>query len=546
MLQEGYMLHLGFLGTQTKIKEKIQQMAGPVQAEKFYRNWRHYFIQKADIDSIAAWGFNAIRLPLHYNLFTLPIQKEPQKGENTWLPEGFKMVDSLLAWCSQAHIYLILDLHAAPGGQGNDLPISDRDPELPSLWQSKENQDKTVALWEQLAKRYKDAPYIGGYDLLNETNWGFTDSSDIRGTKDTANTPLWHFLSRLTKAVRKFDSRHLIILEGNGFANNYHGLQKITDTNTLLSFHKYGNFNDQKAIAYFLALRQKLQVPILMGEGGENSNNWYTHCARLLEQHQIGWSWWPLKKMGINNPLEIKVPKNYQQFIDFAAGKAKKPDSITGQRLLDDLIQNIQIQHNIIHRDVIHSLFGEVRQQVSKPFVSYTLGATSCYMLAADYNLGGNGYGYLDKDTASYQYTPGVHTTGNKGHYYRNDGVDIKRDSTTGQPIIFSIEAGEWLAYSPVLPSQGTYQLQLDYAWEHSAEIGAKAPIDIWQGENIIGQIDLGAVSNNPAERTQKFRLSTPIHILLKPVSTAGPIYLKFNNDGFLLRGLRFSAEIHD
>ena len=252
MLQEGYMFHLSFLGTQSKIRAKIQEMAGPSKTEQFYRDWRRYFIQQADIDSIAAWGFNAIRLPLHYNLFTLPIQKEPVKGQNTWLPEGFQRVDSLLSWCSKAHIYLILDLHAAPGGQGNDLPISDRDPALPSLWQSKDNQDKTVALWEQLASRYKDAPYIGGYDLLNETNWGFTDSTDIRGTRDSSNALLWQFLNRLTKAVRKQDPRHLIILEGNGFANNYHGLLKIDDPNTLLSFHKYGNFNDRKSIAYFL------------------------------------------------------------------------------------------------------------------------------------------------------------------------------------------------------------------------------------------------------------------------------------------------------
>ncbi len=177
MLQEGYMFHLGFLGQQYKIREKIAGFIGKEKTDSFYDNWLKYHTQKADIDSMAAWGFNSIRLPMHYNLFTLAVKDEPVKGENTWLPKGFEMVDSLLNWCKQNKIYLILDLHAAPGGQGDDLAISDRNPEEPSLWQSEENQSKTVALWKKLAERYANETYIGGYDILNETNWGFDDSS---------------------------------------------------------------------------------------------------------------------------------------------------------------------------------------------------------------------------------------------------------------------------------------------------------------------------------------------------------------------------------
>ena len=51
--------------------------------------------RKIDIDSLASWGFNAIRLPMHYNLFTLSIQEEPVPGQNTWLTKGFEMTDSL-------------------------------------------------------------------------------------------------------------------------------------------------------------------------------------------------------------------------------------------------------------------------------------------------------------------------------------------------------------------------------------------------------------------------------------------------------------------
>src|SRR6185312_8403589 len=123
MLQEGYMLKLGKIGTQYKIREKISELVGPDKTAAFYDQWLANDIRKADIDSMAAWGFNSVRLPMHYALYTLPVDQEPVAGQDTWLEKGFALTDSLLNWCRADHIYLILDMHAAPGGQGNDLPI---------------------------------------------------------------------------------------------------------------------------------------------------------------------------------------------------------------------------------------------------------------------------------------------------------------------------------------------------------------------------------------------------------------------------------------
>ncbi|HEX7457446.1 MAG TPA: cellulase family glycosylhydrolase, partial [Ginsengibacter sp.] len=168
MLQEGYMLGINKDAQQNKIRARIEDMMGAKETAEFYDVWLHNFMQKIDIDSMRAWGFNSVRLPMHYNLFTLPVDKEPVTGQNTWLDKGFELTDSLLAWCKANHMYLILDLHAAPGGQGNDLNISDRDSSAPSLWQSEANQQKTIALWKKLADRYKNEEWIGGYDILNE------------------------------------------------------------------------------------------------------------------------------------------------------------------------------------------------------------------------------------------------------------------------------------------------------------------------------------------------------------------------------------------
>jgi len=105
--------------------------------------------RRAYIDSMASWGFNLVRLPMHYNLFTLSIQEEPVENEHTWLEKGFEMTDSLVSWCKANDMYVLLDLHAAPGGQGYNQGISDYNPIYPSLWESNANKRKTIALWKR-------------------------------------------------------------------------------------------------------------------------------------------------------------------------------------------------------------------------------------------------------------------------------------------------------------------------------------------------------------------------------------------------------------
>jgi len=224
MLQEGYMLQISNRGMQHTIKARITDLIGQENCDRFYDLWLQNHMTRADVDSLAKWGFNSIRLPMHYNLFTLPVEDEPVKGENTWLDKGFILTDSLLAWCRANHLYLILDLHAAPGGQGKDANISDYDETKPSLWESEFNRQKTIALWKKLAERYASEPNIGGYDLINEPNWTF-EGKNKNGLEDTLNKPIWDLYRQITQAIREADKKHIVIIEGNGWGNNYRDLR---------------------------------------------------------------------------------------------------------------------------------------------------------------------------------------------------------------------------------------------------------------------------------------------------------------------------------
>jgi len=464
MLQEGYMLRVHNEGQQHRIRARITELIGESRTAEFYNAWLANHMRRIDVDSMKAWGFNSIRLPMHYNLFTLPVEEEPVAGQQTWIEKGFQMTDSLLAWCKSAGIYLILDLHAAPGGQGADLNISDRDPSKPSLWDSEANQQKTIALWKKLAERYVNEPWIGGYDIINEPNWGFEDREDKNGLKEKKNGPLRQLMIDITKAIRSVDNKHIVIIEGNGWGNNYNGVLPVWDNNMVLSFHKYWNYNDQSSIQHILDMREKNGVPVWLGETGENSNVWFTDAVQLLESNNIGWAWWPLKKMGNNNPMQIRSNRGYEKILAYWQGKGEKPTPDEAYAALMELAASTKLENTVIKKDVIDAL---VRQPVSRvpiPYKSHQV-KKETLIAAVDYDLGPNGVAYFDTDTADYHVSTGKRTPGNSGGAYRNDGVDIRADSLDPNTFyITDFKVGEWLQYTIQTTKKGNYNLQLQCA----------------------------------------------------------------------------------
>lgn len=470
MLQEPYMLQLsGIASTQLQIKNRITELIGNKDTEFFYNAWLKSHCTKTDIDSMAAWGFNSVRLPMHFNLFTLPAEEEPVKGKNTWLKKGFALTDSLLKWCKANKMYLILDLHAAPGGQGNDIAIADRDTSKPSLWQGELNRQKTIALWEKLAARYVNEEWIGGYDLINEPNWGFENDTDKNGCEEKTNIPLRKLYVDITTVIRKIDKKHIIIIEGNCWGNNYSGMFPLWDDQLVLSFHKYWNYNNPASIQNALNTREQYNVPIWYGETGENSNAWFTDAIELFQKNNIGWAWWPLKKFGLNNPLQVKMNQGYKNIIDYWRGNAAKPSKEEAIKALMQLTEDIKATNNIYRKDVVDAMFRQVKHTGTIPYKQHTLRDTEI-VFAVDYDMGRSSYAYHDKDSANYWVSGSKMTVWNTGRMYRNDGVDIEActDSITNGYNVGWIEAGEWMQYTLNNISAGRFNIEVRYAAKDS------------------------------------------------------------------------------
>jgi len=473
MIQEGYMLETSdFAGPQHEIKKTIEKLVGTEAMENFYDAWLENFCSKRDIDSMAAWGFNSIRLPMHYNLFTLPIEDEMVSGQDTWLNEGFEMVDHLLDWCEANKIYLILDLHGAPGGQGKDANISDYDPSKPSLWESVENRRKTVALWKKLAERYANEPWIGGYDLINEPNWDIDYAGNKNGCSCNQNTALWNLYKDIIKTIRTVDQNHLVIIEGNCWGNNYNGLTNIKsfDSNLVMSFHKYWSYNDVGSIQEIMNLRNTNNIPIWLGESGENSNTWFTNAIRLAESNGIGWAWWPYKKIGsVTGTITIPKTAGWQNLLDYWKGGGEEPSVDQATTWLMEQADMLKLENCTIHRDVLDAMFRQIKSKEPIPFKKHTIPGT---VYLTDYDLGPNGYAYFDTDTADYHVTTNTYTAWNSGYAYRNDGVDIEactdNTGTNGFDVGWT-NKGEWMIYTVEVDATAAYSIDIRYAAQGSS-----------------------------------------------------------------------------
>ncbi len=457
MLQEGYMfgpINVG--GTQHEIRATLEELTDKATTDAFYDNWLKNYFTREDVDSVASWGYNSIRVPLHYNLFTLPVEDEELAGEITWLTRGFEMVDSLLAQCEDNDLYLILDMHAAPGGQGKNAEISDYDPSKPSLWESEANKTKFVALWYKLAERYKDSEHIGGYDLLNETNWWDNFHN---------NQPLVDLFKRTIDTIRTVDNNHIIILEGNSWANDFTGFDGIGEYDNNLAFgpHKYWTRNNQGAADWLNGLKNQYGVPVWLGETGENSNTWFTEMIELMESNNIGWATWAHKQMDIDDPMGIEAEK-WSVISDYMNNGGTQPTFAEAKAAMNQMSESIKTENCHYRPDVVFAQIGLPQGEKRKPYAIHNLPGT---IFATEYDMGKQGGAWYDLD---YQDLHGEadegYTAWNQGYSFRNDGVDIQKcfDHYTNNYHVGWTEKGEWMRYTLNEVEGGVYDITIRVA----------------------------------------------------------------------------------
>ena len=447
LVQEGYMWNThGFFGSTTNLKNKIINLVGEDNANTFYQTYYQNYITEADVSEIAAQGFNTLRVPFHYKFFS------PAPGEFT--NEGFNLLAPLLDWCSTYGVYLILDMHCAPGAQ-NTNDFSDSDGQVAGLWIQQSYRDWTMAVWWYIASHYADEEWIAGYDLLNEPvlSGGFT-SSQLR-----------QFYIQLTSAIRQVDENHIIFIEGNWYANDFTNLTPPFDGNMAYSFHHYVGPSQQTGwIGQYTSMSQINQVPLWVGEFGENSNHWAHNKVELFENNNVSWSLWNYKHNGsITAALRVQEPEGFQEIVNYWGNGAPAPSSATAVAGLMDLAEAYLFENCVINKGLFSALSDTDYNSSTKPFTDLIV---PDIVEAVYYDIGASGIAYNDVVYEDADKFGSNSQSWNNGWVFRNDGVDIEysSDNTRSGLNIGWIENGEWLIYTVWAPYSRSYNFSFNTA----------------------------------------------------------------------------------
>ena len=448
MVMEGYLMNsTAQAPAQHDWKQKLTTLVGPANVKTFYDAWLANHVTQADVTQMKNWGFNAVRLPLHYEYFV------NRDTPDEWNEQGLLLLDNVIAACSAAGIYAIIDLHAAPGGQSNNA-ISDYDNTRPSLWDSVANQDKTVRLWQRISERYKNQPWVAGYDLINEPAW------DLPG-----GTLLRTLYGRITDTIRANGDNHILFIEGNSYSNDYNGLTPAWDPQMVYVFHKYWSSAESPSeIQWVLDLRTAQNRPIWCGEHGENSNDHFTKMVELLRGQGIGMSWWPMKKFNSTNGLvDATFPAGYQDLLDYFGGTKPTLNPTTAFTTLMELATNVRLENCRVQTEVIRSIQNQPGNRDTTPFAQHQIPGR---IHAQDYDQGMNGHAYSDTAWENYNLTTSNYTAWNEGWSYRNNGVDVQTcaDVLSNGYSVGWFLAPEWMRYTVTVATPGTYRIELRVA----------------------------------------------------------------------------------
>jgi hypothetical protein len=287
--------HVSLWGTLEKRlgKDAMQRMR--VQLRE---NW----LTEADFDRMKAMGCNSVRLPFLYDSLEAP-------------DDLFFWLDRGVEWASKRGMYVILDMHGAPGRQSKDHHSGQEG--VNRFFFDEANIKRTEELWAQIARRYHDRPEVAGYDLLNEP-MGAPNGTTLHMVQD-----------RLYRAIRVVDDRHLIYIEeGYKGGDSFPVPSLVGWKNVVLSFHSYRfgaksvqdqlNHADQ-VVRDVQKIQKDKQAPVYVGEF--NMEPWgsietMTKMFAGLDNNNAAWSIWTYKVAGgrggktlwglINAPRDIE------------------------------------------------------------------------------------------------------------------------------------------------------------------------------------------------------------------------------------------------
>jgi hypothetical protein len=319
----------GYPGHEHEHRASMASVLGKEKAQYFFDRLLHHFFTEEDAEFFASLGLNCIRVPFNYRHFMDDLENPP-----VFKQAGFDMLDKVVGICRKYNLYVILDLHAVPGGQNQDWHC-DSGLSRAMFWDFKVFQDQVIDLWVAIAKHYANDPIVAGYNPLNEP-------------ADPAHVRLLDWYGRVHAAIHAVDPNHILFLDGNTYSMDFSHFESILP-NVVYSCHDYATMGfpipgqplytgtaEQKA-KLKSQFNRKVQfmrdwdVPIWNGEFGpvypdaqraENAQNVLRSRVELLREQlriyadsNVSWSIWLYKDIGYQGMVYVNPDTPYMKLI---------------------------------------------------------------------------------------------------------------------------------------------------------------------------------------------------------------------------------------
>ena len=340
---------IGLPGTDSQMRTAIIDTYGKENACKLWRKFYKSFIDEADFKFLKRLGINTLRIPFNYRLF------ENDQNPYSYVEEGFVEIDRILKLCNKYELFIVLDLHAAPGGQNPDWH-SDNAVGVNLFWEYSDFRKRTILLWKYIAKRYASNKWIAGYDLLNEPVLWSQDKKLFN-----------QFFIELISEIRKVDKNHILFVEGNLYGTDFKIFEPFEDPNVALSFHYYPFMRQglskkksqrDRILETLLNdvplkyMSENLKRPIWCGETGAlfNHGERLQHISMLKDileiynDFEISWSIWTYKDACSMGTVHPKENSEWMIFSNNVKQKWNFWDEFNSRdKVVEDLINKYQV-----------------------------------------------------------------------------------------------------------------------------------------------------------------------------------------------------------
>jgi hypothetical protein len=200
---------------------------------------------------------------------------------------------------------------------------------------------------------------ILGYELFNEPIAPYFPNME------ELNGKLEDIYKKGVAAIREVDNNHIILLGGAQWNGNFKPFKDSKfDDKIMYTCHRYGGDPTKDDIQTIIDFRDSVNLPMYMGEIGHNTDEWQAAFCQTMRENNIGYTFWPYKKMDGSSFVGITPPENWANILYFSESprtsykeiRDARPDQMMVRKAMMDFIEACKLKNCVVQEGYIQSL----------------------------------------------------------------------------------------------------------------------------------------------------------------------------------------------